>query len=122
MFDYFLLPLIGPSFLRVGVMNNSQSQSLAALYVPVNEGDIAGKEFQGNRALQLEIQGFINHTHASCAQLRPDFVGAKLRARGKGRKWRDYSARTVLWRHLAGQYLIKGLRVRGEKVMVHSGS
>ena len=43
--------------------------------------------FDGNRALQSRVASAIHLTHATRAQRRFDFVGAKSRARGQSHAW-----------------------------------
>ncbi len=51
----------------VWMIQRGSSASLAeqALFVPVADGDIRWQEFQGDGALQLQVERFVHHPHAT---------------------------------------------------------
>ena len=45
------------------------------------------QNFDGNRAIQARVAGAIHFAHATRAERRLDFVGAKSSARGQSHAW-----------------------------------
>ena len=43
-------------------------------------GNIVGKEFQGDEAIEFEVLGFVNHTHATSAEFLDDAIVGNMTA------------------------------------------